>query len=376
MSARQKAARAYRLENGLFAGGVLPYGFRAIDNPDGKGKIVAQDPDEIPVVRLVVERTLEGYTLYSTMQHLRETGVPTRSDTFQDRGIKTKLGRQWAYPTLDALVRNPMIAGMTTKPDGEVVRDAVGLPVIDEDLAIISLGQWYELQQILATPSAQKRPLASKRKTSALLSGLVFCGDPRHDEPVRMYRKTTARGSAGYTCPGCRQQISSFGHLVVGAFFDKVRHAARYALPEFVEQTDTRETAVREAAARVKTLTDHYVASVGDEAARALAQLQQAKADQEAALALPVGRQLVEAVDWPESPEEEFAAAEDDLQRQKVLRTFLDRLVVHRGRPGVKTDESKLERIEWVWRPEVVFVDHSPMTDEEIDALAAWTEVP
>ncbi|MDR0416056.1 MAG: recombinase family protein, partial [Propionibacteriaceae bacterium] len=47
MRARVRAARAQILKQGRWPGGGVPYGYQSIDNPDGPGRVLAQDPGRV-----------------------------------------------------------------------------------------------------------------------------------------------------------------------------------------------------------------------------------------------------------------------------------------------------------------------------------------
>ncbi len=73
---------------------------------------------------------------------------------------------------------------------GEVLRDVIGLPLVDEALSVMTPTEWRQMVARLDDRNiAQARPRAACAKTSSLLSGLVWCGE--HEEPVRMHRGTT-----------------------------------------------------------------------------------------------------------------------------------------------------------------------------------------
>lgn len=75
-----------------------------------------------------------------------------------------------------------------------------------------------------------------KAQTSALLSGLIYCGDDRHEEPPRMWRGTT-QGREGYSCPKCSQTISNFEDILIEEFLRQKGDWMRWSKVEEVYES-------------------------------------------------------------------------------------------------------------------------------------------
>jgi len=135
--ARVRATRTHLLRSGRVVGGTVTYGWRSVPNPDGPGYVLAHHPDRIEYVRGMCDRVSHGHSIYSVVQWLDEVVAPLPSASQRRRKRPS-----WSYSTAERLIRNPILAGMTplnpgntTKVRGtEVLRDADGLPVVDESV--------------------------------------------------------------------------------------------------------------------------------------------------------------------------------------------------------------------------------------------------
>jgi len=347
ISARVTAARNHLLRAGRSVGGAVPFGWRNIPNPDGPGYVLAQDPDRIDWVRQIADRTAAGHSIYSTAAWLVEAGAP----------LPTKRAKTWGYTTVERLVRNPILAGMTrynpgtsnknpVEGESQVLRGEDGLPVVDESVAIMSVADWRAMIAALdSRDSIQARPAAMKRKTSGVLSGLIWCGDARHEAPVRMWR-TTIGGRPGYACEGCHQAISNFEEILVEEFLAAVGDAPRWTkvetvleggaavLPEIERRLDELDALIRNApsAAERQRLQGEQstLLDLRDE--------KRAEAPTTSIRYEPAG---TFAEDW--------AAAADDLERRKVIGDAIDRVVINRVGAGRRTRAGVVKRLTIEW---------------------------
>src|SRR5581483_10166731 len=131
ISARVTAARRAIIASGRRAGGRPPLGWTNVPNPHGPGMVLAQDPEWIGVVEELARRAMAGESLYALVRWLEAEGIAPRT-----RGGR-KNGDRWHEASVEAIVRNPALAGMVPYR-GDVLRDADGLPVVDESVAIIT----------------------------------------------------------------------------------------------------------------------------------------------------------------------------------------------------------------------------------------------
>jgi site-specific DNA recombinase len=210
--ARVRAARAQLIKDGRFAGGGIPYGYRSTGNPYGPGRVLVKDPERIGWLSDAVRMALRSTTVNAITTWLTDQSAPL------PRGPETRRkagGVAWNRQTVDGLLRNPILAGMTPHNPGRarsakrvdpfaVVRDEHGAPVVDESLAVVTTDEFTMLQQILdsrTSPQARKR--RDRESTSPFLSRVARCDDC----DVYMCRGTNQKRPVIY-CPTCRQTLS------------------------------------------------------------------------------------------------------------------------------------------------------------------------
>lgn len=153
---REAALRAQRANaiSGV-AHGKIPYGYRAIRDPD-TGKIVKRVPDETqaPVVREIARRVLRGEKIYAIAQDLNDRGVPT-----------SRPSKGWTASSISALIKRPTYAGFRTH-QGEVMSKGDWEPLIDPE----------DHETILALMHDPKRLSHRGVEPEHLLSGIATCG--------------------------------------------------------------------------------------------------------------------------------------------------------------------------------------------------------
>jgi len=210
--ARVRAARAQLLKDGRWAGGGIPYGYRSSTNPDGPGWVLVKDPERQPWLTEIVGKALGGATVNAITTWLTTAGAPLPEGSIARR----KSGATgWNRQTVDGILRNPVLAGMTPHNPGRpksakradpfaVFRDETGEAVVNETLAVITTEEFRTLQMLLdsrSTPQARKR--SEREPTSPFLSRVVRCDDC----DVFMCRGTNQKRPVLY-CPRCRQTIA------------------------------------------------------------------------------------------------------------------------------------------------------------------------
>ncbi|HPJ17910.1 MAG: recombinase family protein [Phycicoccus sp.] len=210
--ARVRAARAQLLKDGRWAGGGVPYGYQSAPNPDGPGWVLVKDPARQPWLAEVVGKALGGATVNAITTWLTAEGAPLPEGSITRR----KSGATaWNRQTVDGILRNPVLAGMTPHNPGRpksakradpfaVFRDEEGEPVVKDSLAVVSVEEFSVLQNLLdarSTPQARKR--SEREPTSPFLSRVVRCDDC----DVFLCRGTNQKRPVLY-CPSCRQTMS------------------------------------------------------------------------------------------------------------------------------------------------------------------------
>lgn len=165
--------------------GTTPFGFHRERDPD-TGKMTGQvpDPATAPVVVEIVDRVVDGHTLYSIAADLNRRAIPT-PQAHKDR--QDHCERRWTSATIRALLRSRSMTGVRTH-NGHAHADATWQP-------IVSAARWAQAQQVLAAPHRARhhRGVAVKY----LLSGLAVCGPCG-----ALLRPANNRGRAVYQCTG------------------------------------------------------------------------------------------------------------------------------------------------------------------------------
>lgn len=208
--ARVRAARAQILKDGRWPGGGIPYGYRSVPNPNGPGRVLVKEDERIGWLSEAVAKALRGDTVNAIATWLTDSGAPLPVR----RAERTSGSTSWNRQTVEGLLRNPVLAGMTPRNPGRaksanradpfaVLRDETGRPVVNEALAVISAEEFAALQGLLDArnvPQARKR--ADRQATSPFLSRVARCADC----VVYLCRGTNQKRPVLY-CPRCRQTI-------------------------------------------------------------------------------------------------------------------------------------------------------------------------
>ena len=319
MSARVKAARKAIIAAGRRVGGRPPFGWMNVPNPDGPGVVLAKDPERIDVVERLARGALEGESLYSLTGWLETEGIAPRARN-------KRKSDNWHEASVETILRNPALAGLTPYA-GDVLRDADGLPVVDESVAILSTA---ERRRLLAVLDERKRPgsrVYAAKSGTGLLSGLIFCDSC--DGPL--YRATAAGKYPYYRCQnkGCPRQVgvsrTAVEALVVERFLGAVGRLPVVAIEE-VEGSDPAPLLADVEAAIAETVSemtddDADVAALSERLASLKSLRSKARAEADAA---PQVRQVVTG----ETFEEAWNRAETDAARRDLLVSGLEEVVI------------------------------------------------
>lgn len=367
ISARVKGARKTLLYSGRVAGGSVPYGWQNVKNPDGKGMVLAHDPDRIEHVRGAVKRAQRGDTIYSIVRWLDEVGAP----------LPTSKAKGWQYSTVERLLRNPVLAGMTAyNPDNttkvrgaEVVRGDDGLPVVDPSSAIMPVAEWRALVRKLdQRDTGHTKPVALRAKTSGLLSGLVWCGE--HCDPDTRMHRGVRQGREGYMCPVCFRTITNFENVLIEEFLRQKGEHVRWSVVEEVHDGGAAllpeiENRLSELTAKLRTTDDDEDADkLTEQIADMRAMRREARAKAPTVAYVPVRDEtLTFGEDW--------ARAETVEDKRAVLDDAIGRVWIVRGGTGRRTTESVLARLVIEWKDP----DHlGPLDRPDDETLARWAD--
>ena len=215
--------------------------------------------------------------------------------------------------------------------------------------------------------SAQAKPVALRAKTSALLSGLVCCGEHLDDEaPVRACTAAPCRAGPATTARRATRPSRNFEHVVVEEFLRQKGERVRWTVVEEVHEGGA--ALLPEIEHRLDEL-DELIRQAPDRDARQRLQAEQGNLldlrDEKRAEAPNV---VVPA----STPAQTFGrtgprptTVED---RRAILDDAIERVMV-RGRPGRRTDAQVLARLTFDWkRPEDLGAAEMP----DDSTLAAW----
>ncbi|MNK77581.1 Recombinase [compost metagenome] len=159
------------VEDGIFRGGGIPYGFSGIDSgvKNKKGKPLLKlviNEEEAKIVRQIYSLVHEeGYGQLRIAKLLNENNVPTRK------------AKKWGAATVNAILKNPIYKGVMRYRKEEI--EVYSLP--NSEIAIVSEEVWSSVQSFRdkrnpkTYSDTEERSLMST-KGSLLLIGLARCG--------------------------------------------------------------------------------------------------------------------------------------------------------------------------------------------------------
>ncbi|WP_262700560.1 MULTISPECIES: recombinase family protein [Streptomyces] len=177
---RVTGAMAALRTQGRYSGGLVPYGYEKVKNPDGEGFKLAPDPEAVKVLSGIIRDVLEGQSLTAVAMALNENGVPVPRD-YQAikagrepggtrRGNKIERFR-WTAGTMSKVLRSPALMGYRIH-QGKPVRDRDGNPVLIGE-PVLTREEFETLQDHLSTLTPQKN--RTRKDTRAMLLGVAKC---------------------------------------------------------------------------------------------------------------------------------------------------------------------------------------------------------
>lgn len=191
ISDRNGSAARYNIRAGKHRGGIPPWGYLP-EQTEGGWRYV-QDPEQVQVIREVVERVLSGEPLRAVAHDLTARKPPTPKDRFaQSQGREVK-GYEWHSSPLKRALTSPTLLGQIvareplTDAQGRVQRDSKGRKLFGPEAVIrnddgspvtrcepiLTREVFDRLGVELADRENRKEP--TKRSTGLLLQ-VVYCG--------------------------------------------------------------------------------------------------------------------------------------------------------------------------------------------------------
>jgi len=191
ISDRNASAARYNIRAGKYRGGIPPWGYLP-EQTEGGWRLV-QDPEQVGVIREVVERVLAGEPLRSVAHGLTAQKILTPKDRFaQAQGREVK-GYAWHSGPLKRSLTSPTLLGQVvareplTDAQGRVKRDAKGRKVFGPETVIrnddgspviraepiLTREVFDRLGVELADRENRKEPT---KRSAGLLLQVVYCG--------------------------------------------------------------------------------------------------------------------------------------------------------------------------------------------------------
>ncbi|WP_431961651.1 recombinase family protein [Actinacidiphila sp. bgisy160] len=198
---RVTGAMAALRTQGRYSGGLPPYGYQKVKNPDGAGFKLAPDPEAVAVITRIIRDVLDGASLQSISIKLNEEGIPVPRDYAKIRAGKPTGGMRggrhherfmWTSGTLSKVLRTPALMGHRIH-QGKTVRDAEGAPVMIGD-PVLTRDEFDALQDALNVRTPHEK--RTRSDTTALLLGVAKCAGCGGN----LYRAVRANGLADYVC--------------------------------------------------------------------------------------------------------------------------------------------------------------------------------
>ncbi|MFE7140884.1 recombinase family protein [Streptomyces sp. NPDC057644] len=189
MQRRARRSHRARAELGIPVGGKRPFGW--------KDDRLTLEPEEAAWLAKGAREVIAGKSMHSILREWREAGVRTIND------------KEWASRSLKLALWNPRLCGWR-KHNGELVRDANGVPVVGRWEPIITPKEWMAIDALFSArvgPNVKSDGTVTDYRTpSYLLTGILRCGKPGADgqicnSPLRAAMRTDLSGGYLYQCP-------------------------------------------------------------------------------------------------------------------------------------------------------------------------------
>ncbi|TYL51036.1 recombinase family protein [Agromyces mariniharenae] len=358
-SARVRSSISHLKTVGRFHGGVVPFGYDAIPNPDGPGRVLVLNAAEAAIVREIAERLCRGESTTKLALDLTARGVPTVRSDYR-RALKT--GRpaegldrgHWLGGTIQKTWTSAHLLGYVLHR-GEYVRGEDGLRLRVWP-AVIDFETRERVLARLRNPGTTEGKRSRRKRAARLLSGLAFCAGCGARMHIGM-----SRGVPMYACPNdldrrCerpRMTAANAERIVVERFLAIVGSHPELEIVQLVgdpgvsEELAEIEAGLREASTEL--LRDDadsaaLFARIGALKARR-AELSSASAEIRE-VGRPTGRTYAEAWD----------AAELD-ERRRLLGSAMDHVAIRKLRPEEPRKGLHRDRVAIVWADELAEVE-------------------
>jgi DNA invertase Pin-like site-specific DNA recombinase len=224
---RTRRSHRRRAESGIPVGGTRPFGW-----DDDKRTL---RPEEAERLAGAARDVIAGKSLHSILAKWREEGV------------RTVHGNEWQSRALKLALWNPRLCGWR-KHNGDLVRDAKGVPVVGQWETIITPKEWMAIDALFSSrvgPNIKSDgTITDYRTPSHLLTGILRCGKPKEDgqicnAPLRVSTRKDLSGGFVYQCPS-RSMGGCGGSARNGAKVDE--YITEAVLAKLEERTAKKKT--------------------------------------------------------------------------------------------------------------------------------------
>lgn len=202
---RVASAHEHLRREGRWTGGRVPYGYRSIPNPNGAGRVLEVNPDEVAILAEIASRVLAKESLIAIARDLTERGVPSPGHPSRSTGTTNRASRGksdgWYTTTTRTVLASPHLLGHIIE-DGEVIKGTDGLPFMGRP-PVMDLDTWHGVQDELAR---RKAPDDRRRAGTTLLRGVLVCAVCSN----RMYAYVSG-GRLRYRCIGALKKRQTAG---------------------------------------------------------------------------------------------------------------------------------------------------------------------
>ncbi|QQC89776.1 recombinase family protein [Streptomyces alfalfae] len=177
---RVTGAMAALRTQGRYSGGLVPYGYGKVKNPDGEGFKLAPDPEAVKVLSGIIRDVLDGQSLTAVAMALNEAGTLVPRDYQAVKAGREpggmRAGRRhdrfkWTAGTLSKVLRSPALMGHRIH-NGKPVRDRDGKEVLIGE-PVLTREEFNILQDHMGTLTPQKN--RTRKDTQAMLLGVAKC---------------------------------------------------------------------------------------------------------------------------------------------------------------------------------------------------------
>lgn len=192
-SERISDVMGYRAEQGLYNGGITPYGYDSIN------KELSPHKQEKKIVELIFNKVIESKSTIEVARFLNEMGYRNRS------------GQLWDCRRINNILQNSVYKGIVRW--GKKLYQGIHQPIISDK-------KFEEARYILN----RNKYISKNNKTNAILQRILFCGDchcpmsPSHSlnrnkQKYFYYRCTKTNNTTGTKQSKCKFKYTSFNAI-------------------------------------------------------------------------------------------------------------------------------------------------------------------